>query len=146
MSEITTEQKNEAIAIFDGWEFFKGDPNHKCNFCFAGDEPCTPAVDRFVKGGRVVFHYELKYHIDWNLLMEVIEKISKIKLLNTDGTGCTDVQDVCYPRTFGMPTEDGKRVMFRFNGFSLHTADTLIEAAHAAMYEVAEWHLNKDKQ
>lgn len=39
--EVTIEDKNEGIAIFDGWEFIKGDPDHKCKFCFAGDEPCA---------------------------------------------------------------------------------------------------------
>lgn len=83
---------------------------------------------------------KLKYHSSWDWLMPVIEKISKIPLLNWDNTTCTDPQDVCWPRTFGMPTEDGKNVMVRFNGFSLHTAPTLIEAAHMAVYEVAEYH------
>jgi hypothetical protein len=77
-NEPTIDQMNEAIALFDGWEFRKGDPDHKCNFCFAGDEPCTPAVDRFVKGGRIVFHYEVKYHKSWDLLMPVFEKINQI--------------------------------------------------------------------
>jgi hypothetical protein len=77
--------------------------------------------------------------------MPVIEKISKIPLLNADDTLCTDPQDVCYPRTFGMPTEDGKQVMFRFNGFITHEADTLIEAAHAAVYEVAYYEINQNK-
>lgn len=66
---------NEAIAIFDGYQFLKGDPTHKCNFCFAGDEPCTPAVDRFVKNGRTLFHYQLKYHTSWDWLMPVIKRI-----------------------------------------------------------------------
>src|SRR6185503_3530169 len=87
---------------------------------------------------------DLKYHSDWKQLMMVIEKISKIRLRNTDGTECTDVQDVCYPRTFGMPGPEGKP-MFRFNGFCLHTGDTLIEAAYAAVYEVAEWHQSNQK-
>lgn len=68
-NEPTIEEKNKAIALFDGYEFHEGDPTHKCNFCFAGDEPCTPAVDRFVKDCKVVFYYELKYHTSWDWLM-----------------------------------------------------------------------------
>jgi hypothetical protein len=74
-NEPTIDQMNEAIALFDGWEFHKGDPDHKCNFCFAGDEPCTPAVDRFIKNGRTMFHYNLKYNYSWDLLMPVGKKI-----------------------------------------------------------------------
>lgn len=78
--------------------------------------------------------------------MPVIEKISKMPLLNHDNTPCSDPQDVCYPRTFGMPTEDGKQVMFRFNGFITHKADMLIEAAHKAVYEVAFFEINQQPQ
>lgn len=88
----------------------------------------------------------LNYHESWKLLMPVIEKISKMPLLNADNTLCTDPQDVCYPRTFGMPTEDGKQVMFRFNGFITHEADTLIEAAHKAVYEAAYYEINQQPQ
>lgn len=77
-NEPTIDDKNGAIAIFNGYQFFKGDPNHKCNFCFAGDEPCTPAVDRFVKDCKIVFYYELKYHTSWDWLMPVWKKAGKI--------------------------------------------------------------------
>jgi hypothetical protein len=98
-----------------------------------------------LEGTQEFIRLNYSYHKRWALLMPVIEKISKIPLLNHDNTPCTDPQDVCWPRTFGMPTEDGKQVMVRFNGFSLHTANTLIEAAFNAVYEVAEFH-NKQKQ
>jgi hypothetical protein len=76
---------NEVIAIFDGYQFRKGDPNHKCNFCFAGDEPCAPAVDRFIKDCRVYFHFEMKYHSSWDWLMPVVKKIlHEINAINTE--------------------------------------------------------------
>jgi hypothetical protein len=74
-TEPTIEQMNEAIALFEGWRFIKGDPNHKCNFCFAGDEPCTPAMDRFLKDSDMRFRCHLKYHESWDCLMPVIKKI-----------------------------------------------------------------------
>lgn len=83
-NEPTIDDKNGVIAVFDGYQFFKGDPNHKCNFCFAGDEPCTPAVDRFVKDCSVVFHYELKYHISWDCLKPVIDEIFRYSLAHPE--------------------------------------------------------------
>lgn len=88
--------------------------------------------------------FSLKYHSSWDWLMEVVEKISKMPLLNVDNTPCTDYIDTCYPITFNMPTEDGK-VMFRFKGFSLHESDKLIDAVYAAVCEVAEYELRKIK-
>ena len=86
----------------------------------------------------------LKYDTDWNQLMPVIEKISKMPLLNTDGTPCEFYSDTCYPVTFNMPSEDGN-VMFRFKGFSLHVADKLIDAAYNAVIEVVEYHNQQSK-
>jgi hypothetical protein len=125
MGELTIEQMNEVIAKFMGWEWYEDESG-----IWFKREGLIMSMHPNLK--------DLKYHLDWSWLMPVIEKISKIKLLNVDGTECTDIQDVCYPLTFNMPSPEG-RPMFRFIGFSLHTADTLIEAAHAAVYEVAEW-------
>lgn len=123
-NEPTITEMNEAIAVFMGYEKYKDNSGIW-----------------FKKVGLIISMHpkleDLCYHEKWELLMPVVEKISKMPLLNTDNTECTDPQDVCYPRTFGMPTEDGKQVMVRFNGFGLHKADTLIEATHLACYDVA---------
>lgn len=128
MSTVTTEAMNEAIARFmelkEGYQEWR--KNHPAQV-FMIDDEWVPIQN-------------LKYHTSWDWLMPVVEKISKMPLLNHDNTPCTDPRDVCHPITFAMPTEDGKQVMFRFKGFSLHTADTLIEAAHMAVYEVAGYH------
>lgn len=87
----------------------------------------------------------LKYHSDWNQLMPVVEKISKMPLLKPDNTPCTHIRDTCYPRTFNMPIEDGKSIMFRFGGFSLHTAEKLIDACYNAVIEVIEFHNSQSK-
>lgn len=75
MNKPSIEQMNEAIAIFDGWEFKAGDPKHKCPYCIGGDEPCTPAMDRFYKCGHVRFHYQLKYHESCDALMPVYHSL-----------------------------------------------------------------------
>jgi hypothetical protein len=126
-NEPTIAEMNKAIALFMGYK---------------KREKLYPTDRQILEGEGLPNWYEdsLEYHSSWDWLMPVIEKISKIPLLHWDNRVCTDPQDVCYPRTFGMPTEDGTQVMVRLNGFSLHTAPTLIEAAHMAVYEVAEYH------
>jgi hypothetical protein len=82
----------------------------------------------------------LKYESSWDALMPVIEKISKIPLIDGDKP-CTDPIDTCYPITFNMPTPDGE-VMFRFKGGFLSRASTLIEAAYNAVVEFLQ-HYNE---
>lgn len=122
-NEPTIDEKNSAIARFMG---------------------ITPVPAGTKRLGDIKPPHEsvvfLNYHEKWELLMPVVEKISKIKLLNHDNTECTDPRDVCHPITFAMPTEDGKQIMFRFKGFGLSIAETLIEAVHEACYEVAKYH------
>lgn len=70
--------------------------------------------------------------------MPVIIKISKIKIDQHE-----QHVDYYYPRTFGMPDNEG-RPMFRFNCCGLFTRETLIEAAHAAVYDFIQWY-NENK-
>lgn len=139
-TEVTTAQMNRAICEFTGWEFrpdgddwFKAYHEGELMWAASGKELNKILLEGF------------KFHKDWNKLMPVVEKISKIPLLNHDNTPCSDPRDVCHPITFAMPTEDGKQVMFRFKGFGLCIAETLIEAVHEACYEVAKYH-NQQKQ
>ena len=85
----------------------------------------------------------LSEKVTWNDVMPPVLKISKEPLEHWDGTPCTDIIDTCYPITFNMPTENGK-VMFRFKGFSLHEADTLIEAVWQAVIEFITWHTKQN--
>jgi hypothetical protein len=151
-TEATTkpsvEEMNKAIAIFDGWEFVEGH-DHKCPSCDEGYAPsmyctCDKKRDRLAKDDIEKLPNEFYFDSSWDALMPVVEKISKMPLLNVDNTPCTDYIDTCYPITFNMPTEDGK-VMFRFKGFSLHEAYKLIDAVHAAVYEVAEYHNKQNR-
>lgn len=86
------------------------------------------------------FYNSLPYHSDWNLLIPVIEKISKIPLMN-GSVPCTDTIDTCYPITFNMPDEEGN-VMFRFKGGFLQKAPNLIEAAYNAVVEFIYYNQN----
>lgn len=73
---------------------------------------------------------KLNYHSNWNLLMPIIEKISRIRCPWSDA----EISDTYYPRTFGMLSPDGKP-MVRINANSLHTADSLIQATWLAVID-----------
>ena len=68
----------------------------------------------------------IKYYSSWEWLMPVVEKI--LKVVFNDG-------EYCYLRTFGMIHEGTHQYMVRFNRYSLHSADTLIEATWMAVIE-----------
>jgi hypothetical protein len=72
------------------------------------------------------------YHGSWHWLMPVVEKISRItiKWENSD-----DRTDTYYPRTFAMINDETGKIMVRFNGNTLHEADTLIEATYNAVID-----------
>jgi hypothetical protein len=132
----TIDSMNEVIAIFDGWEFHEGDPNHKCNFCFAGDEPCTPAVDRFTKNGRTRFHYNMKYNYSWDLLMPVVEKVETL-----DGRKYSVVieKDMCTIRDF-MADKD---IIYEASPL-VDLAASKIHATYTALYKFIQWY-NQNK-
>lgn len=125
MNNPTIDQKRATIAKYMGLE--QGQMEH------------YPYLATFLKDGYWISTRKLKYDTLWEWLMPVIIKISKTPLLEADGTPCTDPQDVSYPYTFGMPTDDGKRVMFRFKAFACYEGETLIEAAFEAVYEFIEF-------
>lgn len=96
------------------------------------------AFEKFGKDGG--FYRDIKlleYHSSWNKLMPVIEKICKLKI----GDGDEYVEYAC-PRTFGMLDKNGL-FMFRFNGFQLHSCETLIEAAWFGVIDFIEWYNTK---
>lgn len=78
---------------------------------------------------------ELNYH-SWEKLMPVLEKICRLNIDNDNNIGF-----ITYPRTFGMVNEDTGKIMVRLNGFSLHEADTLIEATYLAVVEYVKYYL-----
>lgn len=87
------------------------------------------------KGKPCDYHqHDLRYHLQWDMLMPVIEKICKLKI----GDGDEYVEYAC-PRTFGMLDKNGL-FMFRFNGFQLHSCETLIEAAWFGVIDFIEWY------
>jgi hypothetical protein len=79
-NEPTIDQKNEAIAVLDGWVLVKGDTTHICLSCDKGTQPsgwctCDQKVDRFRKNGKIVAHNYFQYHSSWDWLMPVVAKI-----------------------------------------------------------------------
>lgn len=125
-NEPTIDTVNKTIAVFDGWQFIKGDPTHKCNFCFAGDEPCLPSVDRFMKEKLILVHYELKYHEDWNELIRVIKKIKGRHMDILQQTFVMDYMKAAGPMNSGLISLD-------------------IDKAHKGVYQFITWY-NQQKQ
>lgn len=82
---------------------------------------------------------KLLYHSDWNWLMLAVDKISRLKIGD-------DIKTVeyAYPYTFGVPDLLSNEMMFRLNGFSLHKAETLIEAAFKGVLDFINWY-NQNK-
>jgi hypothetical protein len=78
---------------------------------------------------------ELNYRSSWEKLMPVIEKICRLDFNDNK------ISFLCFPRTFGMVNEDTGKIMVRLNGFSLHEADTLIEATYLAVVEYVRYYL-----
>lgn len=91
----------------------------------------------------------LKFHSNWQWLMPVIERISKIEIEGTRhfddslGVEC-EVWDTYYPRTFGMINSKTGEFMFRFNCHSVFCAPTLQEAAYMAVVSFVE--LDKEER
>jgi hypothetical protein len=79
---------------------------------------------------------DLKYHSDWNWLMPVIEKIEKVEFMEAEDANDPDA--CAFIRTFS-------RGMVRINRFTLHQANTLLEAAWQAVVDFIKWNNNQPK-
>ena len=86
-------------------------------------------------------HYDLEYDSSWEWLMPVIFKIGTIPV---DVNNPEVIMNRFYPITFGMPTDDGKEYMFRFQACQLHKGATVIEAAYNAVIDfIKDYNKNK---
>jgi hypothetical protein len=83
------------------------------------------------------------YHEDWNVLMPVVEKISRIQCIWLNAIA--DETDTYYPRTFGMLNSETKNPMVRFNSNQVYEAPTLIEATWLAVVEFIKDYQNLNK-
>lgn len=86
------------------------------------------------EGNRIIGAFEevdtggyTEYDKHWELLMPIVEKISKIKLPEAENHF-----DTHHPTTFGMLNAETGRPMFRFYCCAVFEAGTLIEAAWMA--------------
>lgn len=86
------------------------------------------------------FGEKCKYHISWDELMPVVEKISRLNMPDPDGVSETWQP---WPRTFGMLNDDTGNPMVRFNRYPVFEATTLIEAVWLAVVYFIE--SNKSK-
>jgi hypothetical protein len=125
MEQTEINEGNKLIAIFMGADMPSCQKDKDGNIV-----SCTLVYNEV----RVVYIIsafgEFKFHISWDWLMPVIEKISKIPVIEA-----TENSDTCYPRTFGMLQDDTGLPMFRFNCCHLYVGETLIEAAWIAVVE-----------
>jgi hypothetical protein len=124
--QITIDDTNEIVAIFDGWEL--ASENN---------------VGAFWKNGYHLYHYELDYHSDWSRLMGVIEKIDSLRvngniICQTNATSHTFYIHYNYPiQIIGMPTYNHGRL--RAEG------ESRIWNVYLAIVDFIKWHnqLNK---
>jgi len=121
-NEPTIDAMNEAIAVFDGWRFIKGDPNHKCNFCFAGDEPCIPAMDRFLKDSDMRFRCHFQYHSSWDVLHQAWDKFKALNFIHHP-----NVSDF----------------MAHLDRISNYMAFRTIEETHEVIFKAIQWYNNQ---
>lgn len=128
MSEVKTidvKSGNQIIAEFMGWTSYTSEAAGMFSSITYWKNPET---------GRVVYFHPDRYHISWDELMPVVEKISRIVAYKDENQEAT-----FYPRTFGMLSDEGKP-MVRLNACPLFIADTLIEAAYNAVVDFIKWH------
>jgi len=78
----------------------------------------------------------LKYHLSWEKLMPVVEKIVAIRY---------DGDETAYLRTFGMRDHDGN-YMVRFNWCSLQIGNSLLSTTYAAVVEFIVMHNAKNSE
>lgn len=92
--------------------------------------------------GDYWFPERMEYHLSWNWLMPVVEKIAKLqfKPVEVINNGEDSYYDNIYPRTFGMVNADTRKFMVRLNKFPLHQSNSLIEATYYAVIEFIEWY------
>ena len=71
------------------------------------------------------------YRTSWEWLMPVLEKICRLKFIET----------IYYPnlRTFGMINNETGGVMVGFNGHQVFEAETLLEATFLAIVDFLDW-------
>lgn len=129
------QQHNKIIAEFMGGVYLR----KECPFDYhiieeikfnKGNHPHIPNADYSTTEQLV----HLRYHCDWSWLMPVLERLQEVPIGKTE---------FIYPRTFGMRNEETNQFMVRLNGFSLHQADTLIEAVYSSILEVISQKLLK---
>jgi hypothetical protein len=108
---------NKLIGVFDGATFVNDAPEEYPNGYYIGE------LDEMLPENW-------NYHVSWDWLMPVIEKICKTEIIEAEHR-----QDTYYIRTFGMLNEETGNPMFRFYCCSVFEAETLIEAAWMAVVD-----------
>lgn len=137
MSEQKILEGNTIIMIFDGWrKATRGtfDPAHNNGSnLISGYEKITETGLSWIREDSI---WEMCYHVKWELLFPVVEKILEYKY--EDG-------DTAYLRTFGMRNEEGEK-MVRFNRHALFQSESLIKATWLAVVDFIEFENFKERR
>jgi hypothetical protein len=124
MSNEEINKRNEAIALFEGFEFHNDDQAFYPNGYFMLEDEDQKIISELK---------DLEYNTSWDWLMPVVEKISKMTY--EDG-------DQIYPRTFAMSHENGSSYLFRLNRCGLVESESFIESVFIG---VSDFCLNQVK-
>lgn len=118
---------NEAIAIFEGWELVKGDPELICPIYEGEACICSEKTDKFIRDGYRRYRHELKYHSSWE---EIHKCWAKLYKQYEDGVGISN-----YAAFNGRFIYHMSRAMITGN----------ITAAHRILFNAIEW-INKNNE
>lgn len=110
-------ENNKIIAEFMGFDFSR----------FANDGIIEPQEDIFFTDSKTFTLEELKFHSDWNWLMEVVEKIEEIENIRFN---VETSQDTC--RIYDC--ENFEDIV------NIEYADTKIQAVYQAVVAFINWH------
>lgn len=116
-------------------------PLSKAKTSFVGNKE----YGRYEINGGQYNAFTLKYHLSWDWLMPVIEKICKLEIADNViiNNGEDSFFDSYYPRTFGMINSETKEFMVRINRHGLHQSSSLIEATYSSVVEFIKHHNQK---
>jgi hypothetical protein len=119
MSTVSIEQKNVIIARFENRKFFG-----------------KYAIDDYGPHHGLAYP-EMKYHVSWDWLMLVVEKIESLE--NKRFGVCIDVLDTMIMDYNCTGYDEGEKVIIQTDIYP-DNGDTKISITHDAVYQFIQWY------